>query len=45
MISELEKPEEAIKSKNWWLIMNAKPIQPVFMETEKFKEEVKQDID
>jgi len=41
----LEKPEEAIKRKNWWLIVNAKPIQTVFMETEKFKEEVKQDID
>jgi len=41
----LEKPEEAIKHKNWWLIVNAKPIQTAFMETEKFNEEVKQDID
>jgi len=41
MINEWEKPEEAIKRKNWWLIVNTKPIQTFFMETEKFKEEIK----
>ncbi len=44
MINEWEKPEEAIKRKNWWLIVNAKPIQTFFMETEKFKEEIKQAV-
>lgn len=28
MINEWEKPEEAIKHKNWWLVVNAKPIKP-----------------
>ena len=42
MINEWEKPEESIKRKNWWLIVNAKPIQTFFMETEKFKEEIRQ---
>lgn len=44
MINEWENPEEAIKRKNWWLIVNSKPIKTFFMETEKFKEEVKQAI-
>ncbi|MDH5753719.1 MAG: GNAT family N-acetyltransferase [Candidatus Bathyarchaeota archaeon] len=44
MVNEWEKPEEAIKRKNWWLIVNAKPIQTFFMETEKFKEEIKQAV-
>jgi len=44
MINELEKPEEAIKRGNWWLMVNAKPIHTFFMETEKFKEEIKQAI-
>ena len=44
MINEWEKPEEAIKPKNWWLIVNTKPIQTFFMETEKFKEEIKQAV-
>jgi len=44
MINEWEKPEETIKRKNWWLIVNAKPIQTFFMEAEKFKEEIKQAI-
>lgn len=44
MINEWEKPEEAIKRKNWWLIANAKPIQTFFMETRKFKEEIKQAV-
>jgi len=42
MINKWEKPEESIKRKNCWLIVNAKPIQTFFMETEKFKEEIKQ---
>jgi len=41
MIDEWERPEESIKRKNWWLIVNAKPIHTFFMETEKFKEEIK----
>lgn len=44
MINEWEKPEEAIKRKNRWLIVNAKSIQTFFMETEKFKEEIKQAV-
>lgn len=44
MINEWEKPEEAIKRKKCGLIVNAKQIQTFFMETEKFKEEVKQAI-
>jgi len=44
MINEWEKPEESIKRKNWWLIVNAKPIHTFFMETEKFKEEVRQAV-
>jgi hypothetical protein len=42
MINEWQKPEESIKRKNWWLIVNAKPIQTFFMETETFKKEIKQ---
>ncbi len=42
MINEWEKPEESMKRKNWWLIVNAKPIQTFFMDTAKFKEEIKQ---
>jgi hypothetical protein len=34
MTKEWEKPEEAIKRKNWWLIVDAKPIQTFFMDTE-----------
>ncbi|MDH5376037.1 MAG: hypothetical protein OEZ21_07480 [Candidatus Bathyarchaeota archaeon] len=37
MTNELEKPGEAIKRKNWWLVANAEPIQTFFMETEKLK--------
>ncbi len=44
MISEWEKPEESIKRKNWWLIVNAKPIHTFFMEEDKFKAEVKKAI-
>lgn len=44
MINDWERPEESIKRKNWWLIVNAKPIQTFFMETEKFKEEIKQAV-
>jgi len=42
MINEWEKPQESMKRKNWWLIVNAKPIHTFFMETEKFKEELRQ---
>jgi hypothetical protein len=42
LINEWEKPEESIKRKNWWLIVNAKPIHTFFMDTDKFKEEIKQ---
>jgi len=41
VINEWEKPDESIKRKNWWLIVNAKPIRTFFMETEKFKQEIK----
>jgi len=44
MINEWEKPEEAIKRRNWWLIVNRKPIHTFFMETEKFKQEIRQAI-
>ncbi|NWG10317.1 GNAT family N-acetyltransferase [Candidatus Bathyarchaeota archaeon] len=44
MINDWEKPEESIKRKNWWLIVNAKPIQTFFMETEKFKAEIRQAV-
>lgn len=42
LINEWEKPEESIKRKNWWLIVNAKPIQTFFMDTENFKKEIKE---
>jgi hypothetical protein len=45
MINVWEKPEESIKRKNWWLIVNAKPIRTFFMNTTKFKEEIKQAVD
>ena len=41
MINEWEKPQESIK-RNWWLIVNANPIQTFFMDTENFKREVKE---
>jgi hypothetical protein len=44
MINDWEKPEESIKRKNWWLIVNAKPIQTFFMQTEKFKAEIRQAV-
>jgi hypothetical protein len=44
LINEWEKPEEAMKRKNSWLIVNAKPIRTFFMETEKFKEEIRQAV-
>jgi thiol-disulfide isomerase/thioredoxin len=44
MINEWEKPEESIKRKNSWLIVNAKPIRTFFMETEKFKAEIRQAV-
>ncbi|MFP3984922.1 MAG: GNAT family N-acetyltransferase [Candidatus Bathyarchaeia archaeon] len=42
LINEWAKPDESIKRKNCQLIVNAKPIHTFFLETEKFKEEVKQ---
>jgi GNAT superfamily N-acetyltransferase len=42
LINEWKNPEESMRRKNWWLIVNAKPIHMFFMETEKFKEEIKQ---
>jgi predicted GNAT family acetyltransferase len=44
MISEWEKPEESIKRKNARLTINARPIRAFFMETEKFKAEIKRAI-
>jgi hypothetical protein len=44
MINDWEKPEESIKRRNWRLIANAKPTQTFFMETEKFKEEIKRAV-
>jgi len=41
MFDSWEKPEESIKRKNWWLIVNARPIYKFFMEEEEFKAEVK----
>lgn len=42
IINTWERPEEAIKRKNWWLIVNAKPIKTFFMEKEKFQQEIRQ---
>lgn len=42
LINEWEKPEESIKRKNCGLVVNAKPIHTFFMETEKFKQEIRQ---
>jgi GNAT superfamily N-acetyltransferase len=42
LINEWEEPEESIKRKNSWLTVNAKPIHTFFMETENFKQEIKQ---
>ena len=42
MINEWEKPKESLRRRNWWLVVNAKPIQTFFMQTEKFKQEVQQ---
>lgn len=44
MINEWEKPEESAKRGNWWLVVNAKPIQTFFMDTENFKAEIKQAV-
>jgi GNAT superfamily N-acetyltransferase len=42
MINEWEHPRESIERKNWWLVVNAKPIHAFFMDTENFKREVKE---
>ena len=44
MVNSWEKPEESVKRKNWWLIVNAKPIHTFFMEEEKFRTEVRNAI-
>lgn len=44
MINEWEKPEESLKRGNWWLVVNAKPIQTFFMDTAKFKQEIRQAV-
>ncbi|MEM2147585.1 MAG: GNAT family N-acetyltransferase [Candidatus Bathyarchaeia archaeon] len=43
--NEWEKPEESIKRRNWWLVVNAKPIHTFFMDAENFKKEIMQAID
>jgi len=40
MVDEWEKPEESVKRKNWWLIVNARAIKTFFMDTARFKEEI-----
>jgi predicted GNAT family acetyltransferase len=42
MINDWEKPEESIIRRGSWLIVNAKPVRTFFMETDKFKMEIKQ---
>ncbi len=41
MINQWERPEESIKRENGALIVNATPIRTFFMDTERFKEEVR----
>ncbi len=42
LINEEESPEEFLKRKGCALVVNATPIRTFFMETEKFKEEIRQ---
>jgi hypothetical protein len=44
LINEWENPKEAIKRRNAWLVVNARLIRTFFMETEKFKEEIRQAV-
>ena len=44
LINQWEKPEESIKRKNCDPIVNAKHMKTFFMDTERFKEEVKRKI-
>jgi GNAT superfamily N-acetyltransferase len=44
LVDEWEKPQDSIRRHNWWLVVNAVPIKTFFMETEKFKEEVKRAV-
>jgi GNAT superfamily N-acetyltransferase len=44
LINADERPEEFLKRKGCSLIVNARPIRTFFMETEKFKEEIRQAI-
>jgi hypothetical protein len=41
LINEWEKPEEAIKRRNSVLIVNARPVRIFFMDSARFKEEVR----
>jgi len=41
MINEWANPQEAIKRKNSWLIVNGKQILTFLLAKEKFKEEIK----
>jgi GNAT superfamily N-acetyltransferase len=41
LIDEWEHPQEAIKRRNQWLVVNAKPIHTFFMDKERFMDEVK----
>lgn len=44
MINEWENPEEALKRGNSRLVVNAKPIQTFFMDSAKFKQEIRQAV-
>jgi predicted GNAT family acetyltransferase len=41
-VNEWEKAEEAIKRRNQWLVVNSKPIHTFFMDTDRFKTEIRQ---
>ena len=41
VIDEWEKPQDSIKRRNCWLIVNARPVRTLVTEAEKFKEEVR----
>ncbi len=45
LMNEEESPEEFLKRKGCALVVNATPIRTFFMETEKFKEEIRQALD
>jgi len=45
LINEWQRPQESIRRKNQWLVVNAKPIRTFFLDTDKFKEEIRQALD